>query len=94
MAWKINFELEAEEDLLRLDRSVNERVISKLSWLQENFENITPIPLSNVLTGVFKLRVGDYRVLYIIKQEKRVINIVDVDHRSKIYKIFQQRWHH
>ena len=91
MSWRINFEPEAEDDLLRLDQTVNERVLAKLAWLEKNFDNITPTPLSYTLIRVFKLRVGDYRVLYEIKQKEHLINIVATDHRSKIYKIFQQR---
>ncbi|MEK7621824.1 MAG: type II toxin-antitoxin system RelE/ParE family toxin [Patescibacteria group bacterium] len=92
MSWQINFEPEAEDDLLHLDRAVNERVLTKLAWVEENFPNITPIPLSYTLAGVFKLQVGDYRVLYEIKQKEHLINIVAAGHRSKVYVNFQQRW--
>ena len=94
MFWQINFEPEAEDDLLGLDRVVNERILDKLTWLEKNFHNITPIPLGYVLAWVFKLRIGDYRVLYEIKQKEHLINIVAAGHRSKIYKIFQQQQGH
>lgn len=91
MSWRINFEPEAEADLFGLDRSTNDRILAKLAWLEQNFDNITPVPLSYSLAGVFKLRVGDYRILYEIKQSEHLVNIVAAGHRSKIYTIFQKR---
>lgn len=38
--WSLEFLTEAEKDLLKLDRDIRRRIIDKLSWLLENFENI------------------------------------------------------
>ena len=60
----MNFTSNAEADLARLDVPVVQRVLKRLRWLAENFEAITPEALTGQWQGVFKLRVGDYRVLY------------------------------
>lgn len=36
-------------------------------------------------TGVYRLRVGDYRVLYTIRDSELVVLIVDLGHRREIY---------
>jgi mRNA interferase RelE/StbE len=62
MAWQIEFKSEAVDDLDRIDRLLAQRILSKARWLCENFEQITPQPLTGSMKGLFKLRVGDYRI--------------------------------
>ena len=40
--WSIEFLPEAEKDLAKLDDEIQRRIIDKLNWLLENFENILP----------------------------------------------------
>jgi mRNA interferase RelE/StbE len=63
MNYTIIYEPEAFADLEKLSQMVRQRIVKKINWLAENFEQITPQPLSNNLSGFFKLRVGDYRVV-------------------------------
>jgi mRNA interferase RelE/StbE len=63
-SYQVRFLPEAAEELASLDKSIAERILKKLKWLAENFTNLTPEPLSGGLKGLFKLRVGSYRVLY------------------------------
>ncbi len=60
MAYAIEFRPQAIDDLERLDRVIGQRLLTKLKWLSENFQEITPVPLTGELKGLFKLRVGDY----------------------------------
>ncbi|MDX2229831.1 MAG: type II toxin-antitoxin system RelE/ParE family toxin [Leptolyngbyaceae cyanobacterium bins.349] len=48
---------------------------------------ITPQPLSNNLSGFFKLRVGDYRVVYEFSRPEQTITVDRVGHRSNIYDL-------
>lgn len=36
--------------------------------------------------GLFKIRVGEYRIIYTVKNELLQVLIIDVEHRSKVYK--------
>ncbi len=58
----------------------------RLKWLEENFESITPEPLSGPLADLYKFRVGDYRVLYDMLREDQVLLIHRVRHRREVYK--------
>jgi mRNA interferase RelE/StbE len=42
MSYSVEYEPEALADLERLTQAVRERVINKISWLAENFDQITP----------------------------------------------------
>ncbi|MEM4204877.1 MAG: type II toxin-antitoxin system RelE/ParE family toxin [Candidatus Methanomethylicaceae archaeon] len=84
--FQVEFTTSAETDLARLDKPVAQRVLKKLRWLAENFEAITPETLTGQWQGVFKLRVGDYRVLYTCDREKQKIVVHFVRHRREVYK--------
>jgi mRNA interferase RelE/StbE len=85
--YEVEFTAEAEADLDRLSQSVAQRIFKKIRWLAENFEAITPEPLTGEWKGLFKLRVGDYRVLYTFSQaERQVIFVHLVKHRREVYK--------
>lgn len=84
--WKIEFTFEGEEDLAKLDKAIQKRVIEKILWLRDNFDQIVPLPLSGEWQGFFKLRVGNWRVIYEIEELKKQIIIHRIDKRDKIYK--------
>lgn len=85
MSYAVVYEPEALADLEKLSQAVCQRIVSKIDWLAENFEQIKPQPLSNNLSGFFKLRVGDYRVIYEFNSIEQTITIDRVGHRSQIY---------
>ena len=70
-----------------LDKHVAKRILDKLSWLSENFDNITPLPLKGAFSGTYKLRVGDWRVVYSSEVDKHVITVHLIGHRRDIYKV-------
>ncbi|NCN25929.1 type II toxin-antitoxin system mRNA interferase toxin, RelE/StbE family [Candidatus Wolfebacteria bacterium CG18_big_fil_WC_8_21_14_2_50_39_7] len=84
--WLLEFTLDAERDLAKLDCEIRRRIIDKLDWLLENFEAIFPSVLSGEFREFYKLRVGDWRVIYKINWEERIIIVCCVDRRDKIYK--------
>jgi mRNA interferase RelE/StbE len=81
----VDFETQAIDDLEVLDRSVRDRILKKINWLAKNFDQITPQALTGNLAGFFKLRVGDYRILYDFTQENQTITIIRVRHRRDVY---------
>jgi mRNA interferase RelE/StbE len=75
MNYLVEYEPEALADLEKLTKSVCQRIVNKINWLAENFDQITPKPLTADLSGFFKLRVGDYRVIY----EKELFLLIELD---------------
>ena len=86
LTWKVEISWEAEKDLDNLGGFDQIRIIQKLEWLGENFDSVTPIALGANWKGFYKFRVGDYRVIYRIDWDKKVVLVVAIGHRSKIYK--------
>ncbi|MEA5597710.1 type II toxin-antitoxin system RelE/ParE family toxin [Rivularia sp. UHCC 0363] len=85
MSYLVEYEPEAFADLEKLTHAVRERVVNKINWLAENFDQITPQALVADLSGFFKLRVGDYRVIYEFDRNNEVIFINRIRHRREVY---------
>ncbi|AOF97117.1 MULTISPECIES: type II toxin-antitoxin system RelE family toxin [unclassified Sphingobium] len=88
MAWTIEFLPDAVKELKKLDRSVARRIITTLEERIATLDD--PRTLGSALTGdhagYWRWRVGDYRVVAQIKDERVVIIIVRVAHRRKVYR--------
>lgn len=85
MSYDIEFKAEVIIGLETLTSTIQERILRKIRWLAENFENVNPQALSADLSGLFKLRVGDYRVIYSFNTETQIMTIHKVGHRRDIY---------
>ncbi|MCY7368323.1 MAG: hypothetical protein LH474_09240 [Chamaesiphon sp.] len=55
MSYSIQYKAESLDDLEQLDNQIQSRIIKKIIWLSENFEDITPLALSAKLVGSLKL---------------------------------------
>ncbi len=43
-------------------------------------------PLRGELSGKWSLRVGDYRVIYKIDEQEKILTLLNVGHRKAVYK--------
>jgi len=84
--YQVGFTPDANADLARLDPPVAQRILTKLRWLADNLDVIQPKALTGQWGGVFKLVVGDYRVLYTVDQIAQSIVVHGVKHRREVYK--------
>jgi mRNA interferase RelE/StbE len=74
----------AEKEMDRLPQDIFDRVAEAILELEDD-----PRPHGcKKLKGVeeYRLRVGPYRILYLIDDEKRVVEIVAVGHRREVYR--------
>lgn len=76
----------AARDLARLDKPMAQRIVQRINWLGANLDAARPEALAGDLTGLYKLRVGDYRVLYEILHQEHIIVVHIVAHRKSIYR--------
>jgi len=84
--WSLHFSKQAEGDIVVLDLSIRKRIIEKLEWLMEHFDSLIPAPLGAEWSDFFKLRIGDWRVVYRIHWVNHRIIVEYIDRRDKIYK--------
>lgn len=86
-SFSIRYEKGFEKDLKKLDKSQGRLI---LAWIKKNLVNIEdPRSKGKALQGNFKgiwrYRIGDYRLLAEIKDNELVIICLAVSHRKNIY---------
>jgi|YNPMSStandDraft_1061717.scaffolds.fasta_scaffold53068_2 mRNA interferase RelE/StbE len=78
---------EAQQDILRLDVSVQTRILDKLDWMGENAEFIRHQMLKGAEGyNCFKYRVGDYRIVYSLDMANKRLVVLKVGHRRDVYR--------
>ena len=80
---KLILDKKAADFLRKSDKSLRERLIQKINVLSTNPRS--GIPLTGNLTGLWKLRIGDYRVIYQIRDSELVVLVIRIGHRKNIY---------
>jgi len=76
----------ASKELARLDKPVAQRIVERVRWLTENITEVNLEALAGEFEGLFKLRVGNYRIIYELLHEEQMIIIHAIGHRREIYR--------
>jgi mRNA interferase RelE/StbE len=87
MAWKIEFDPAALKELHKLDKSVKRRI---LKFLHERVVKLADprqigAGLQGTLSGLWKYRVGDYRLICSLENDRFVVLVLRIGHRREIY---------
>ncbi|GHB71051.1 type II toxin-antitoxin system RelE family toxin [Persicitalea jodogahamensis] len=91
MAYKVVITDSAERELKRLPAKMQDRIFEKIENLAEEPKPPGHKKLKNyTLRGIdaddyFRIRVGDYRVIYSIENEQITIFILKIAHRKDVY---------
>ena len=85
MAYNVIWHESARQSLLKLDKSIAAKIYRKVNdYLVQD-----PVGLGKKLTadlsGLYRYRYGDYRVIYRIDEGDITIAVITVDHRRKVY---------
>ena len=84
----VEFSREAKKRLNKFDPSIRAMIIK---WIRKNLEGCTNArvhgkALTGNLAGLWRYRIGDYRLIADIQDGKLVILMLEVGHRSGIYQ--------
>ena len=85
MTYIVNLKRSAEKELEKLPVKIHDTIVSRLVSLKNN-----PIPVgAKKLHGRegYRLRVGSYRVLYIVNNLKKKIEVFSIAHRKEVYRL-------
>lgn len=83
MSYRLLLSPEAQLFLDKLDRSEKERIEKKLRSLRQNPE--LGKPLLAKLAGLRSVRMGKHRALYQVRRQERVVAVLRIAHRKKVY---------
>ncbi|MEY4463983.1 MAG: hypothetical protein RLZZ81_954 [Pseudomonadota bacterium] len=86
MQYKLNFSKTALKNLLKISINKRKTILEKLEQLKLN-----PNKENNNIKKLighegYRLRIGDYRVIYRINKGKLEILVINVDVRGEVYK--------
>ncbi|MBS1768468.1 MAG: type II toxin-antitoxin system RelE/ParE family toxin [Acidobacteria bacterium] len=84
--YAIEFVKSARKDFEKLPARIRERIVEALTVLSLN-------PYSELLkvkklkgAELFRIRLGDYRVVYEVRKKQLVVVVIKVGHRSEVYR--------
>ena len=88
MAWKVEISAFAQKQLAKLDRPAAARI---LDWLESRIEGPgNPRhfgePLRSELAGLWRYRIGDFRVICEIQDNRLVVHALSIGHRREVYR--------
>ncbi len=69
--------------LERLNEEDKRRIISAIEGLRDPFSQ--PYEKLKGRKGVYRIRVGDYRVVYYVDKKNKIVSVLLVDKRERIY---------
>lgn len=87
MIWKVEFDDRARKELRKLDKQTQDRI---LKWLRTNLateedSRRTGKSLKGRMKGLWRYRVGDYRIVSQIQDEQILILVIRIGHRRDVY---------
>ncbi|MCL4536389.1 MAG: type II toxin-antitoxin system RelE/ParE family toxin [Nitrospirae bacterium] len=85
MSYIVKLKRSAEKELEWLPEKIHDRIVASLIALKEN-----PFPVgAKKLHGRegYRIRVGDYRILYVIYESKKVVEVFSIAHRREVYRL-------
>lgn len=83
MGYQVEFDKRTEKDLSKLDSQVTARIIGKCATLYKDPTKGPNISHLKSMSNLYRLRVGDYRVVYIVEGNRVIIKYIK--HRKDIY---------
>lgn len=88
MTWEVRFDRHAMRALSGLDESVRKRLqAGAVPLMEDPLRRRAGADIKRLQgqPGVYRLRIGDYRLFYVTYREQRVVVVTDVRHRSHAY---------
>jgi mRNA interferase RelE/StbE len=86
LAYRVLWHEQALNDLKEFDRQTAGKIVSRVKgYLSQDPEKLGK-PLKGVLKGLYRYRIGDYRIMYSIDRAENQISILYVGRRKDIYR--------
>jgi mRNA interferase RelE/StbE len=84
MRYQVNLPKTVQKQLNTLPQELKQRILKTLVQLQEEPRPVNSLQMKG--GQGFRLRIGDYRVLYDIDDGNKIVNLRRIGHRREIYR--------
>jgi mRNA interferase RelE/StbE len=76
----------AERDIGRIDRQHQEQIAGTIDALENDARPYNSEVLTGAEKGYFRVRTGDYRIVYEIDYARNRVTVTRVGHRKEVYR--------
>ncbi len=84
--WKIVFNKDSNKELFKLSCEVRKRIQKSVNEKLAKNPNHFLIPLVGKFSGLYKFRIGDYRLICEKHNHKLIVVVVKIGNRKEVYK--------
>ncbi|MEX0862474.1 type II toxin-antitoxin system RelE/ParE family toxin [Nitrosopumilus sp.] len=83
MTWQVIWSEKSVKQLEKIEKKYAQRIYDAvLDCTQDPFKSVTRLTNS----PFYRLRVGNYRVILDLQQNRAIIFVIEADHRGRVYK--------
>lgn len=88
LGYKIGYSQDARKQFTKLDKQISKRIFK---WLEDRVvgcdnPRLWGEALVGEFTGLWKYRIGDFRLICEIKDHELVVLVIELGHRKEVYK--------
>ena len=84
--YSLAFTQQAEKDLKKIDKSEARRIKNKLEDLVAGTQNVDIKKLEATNEPTYRLRSGNYRIVFQVKRKIITILVISIAHRKQVYR--------
>lgn len=84
--YRVEFTAAAERQLRRLDPQARRRVAAAVELLADKPRPPAARAMVGQPAGTFRVRTGDYRIVYEIHDDHLVVVVIRIGHRREVYR--------
>lgn len=86
MTYNIRWHEEAINDLKKIDRQTQKKIIARIKDYLSKDPSSLGKPLQGIFKGLYRYRYGSYRIIYAIDRDSVIILILRIADRKNVYE--------
>ncbi|OLC37771.1 MAG: hypothetical protein AUH28_03430 [Acidobacteria bacterium 13_1_40CM_56_16] len=83
LLYEVRIAASADKELAGLPRMLRERIIEKFDEISKDPRGTDSKKLDD---AIYRVRVGDYRIVYHVNDAKRIVLVTRIRHRREVYR--------
>ena len=83
LLYEVRVAASADKELAGLPRMLRERIIEKFDEISKDPRGTDSKKLDD---AIYRVRVGDYRIVYHVNDAKRMVLVTRIRHRREVYR--------
>lgn len=85
--YQVEFKKSARKEFDKLPSQIQQKVIEALNFLSQNpYSELLQIKKLKGIESLYRIRIGDYRILYEIENKRLLVIVIKIGHRSDVYR--------